>query len=231
MNVETTAHLVRALGARPAVLLYVSTDYVFDGEQGRPYDEHDAPRPVSVYGRSKLEGEREALRHPRAVVIRPSTLFGPGRMNFCDAVVRALQEGGTIEAFTDQTTSPTYTEDFAAMARELITALTRPAPTPNSVPGVESGGARLVWGPASRVVHLTNAGHASRVEFAHRVADLLGRSREAVRPIRMADQRRPARRPACSALTSTELMPLTGRMMRPWDDAVRAYLQQRRWLT
>ncbi|MBI4342971.1 MAG: dTDP-4-dehydrorhamnose reductase [Candidatus Omnitrophica bacterium] len=232
MNAKTTANLVRALGGAPAVLLYVSTDYVFDGEKGQPYNEQDAPRPISVYGQSKLEGEREALRHPRAVVVRPSTLFGPGRMNFCDAIVRALQEGRTIEAFVDQTTSPTYTEDLAEMMKELIVVLTQsgPAPTPNSVTGATSQATRLVWGRASRIVHMSNAGGASRVAFAHRIADLLGRSREAVRPIRMADQRRPAKRPAYSALTSAELVPLTGRMMRPWDDALHAYLRQRGWL-
>ena len=208
MNVEATGNLVRALRGGPAILLYVSTDYVFDGELGKPYDEQDRPNPVSVYGRSKLEGEQAAQRHPRTLVIRPSTLFGPARMNFCDAIVQALQAGRTIEAFADQTTSPTYAEDMAEAIAAFLPALQQPAR----------------W-PASRIVHLTNAGTATRVEFAHHVADLLRLSRELVRPIRMADQRRPARRPAYSALTSRELVPLLGKTLRPWTDAVRAYLR------
>ena len=212
MNVQATAHLVRALRGTPARLFYVSSDYVFDGAKGAPYDERDAPHPISVYGQSKLEGEVEALRHPAAVILRPSTLFGSGRMNFCDAIVGAAREGRTIEAFLDQTTSPTYTEDMAAMIRELIQAL---------------AGSRT---PVTRVVHITNAGSCTRVAFAHRVLDLLGRSRDLVRPIRMAQQQRPAKRPAYSALTTVALTPLTGRSMRSWDDALHAYLRQRGWL-
>ena len=211
MNVEATEHLVQALRGGPALLLYLSTDYVFDGTLGRPYDERETPNPVSVYGRTKLDGEQAARRHPHTLVVRPSTLFGPARMNFCDAIVQLLQAGRPIDAFADQTTSPTFSEDLAEAIRGILHALRRSAP----------------W-PASRTVHVTNAGAATRVEFAHRVADLLGVSLEAVRPIRTTDQQRPARRPAYSVLISRELVALVGSALRPWSDAVRAYLEKRK---
>ena len=212
LNAAATRHLVDALAGTPAWLVYVSSDYVFDGAKGAPYDEADAPRPLSVYGRSKLAGEAAALRHPRTLVVRPSTLFGPGRMNFCDFIVQQLLGGGIVEAFCDQTTSPTYTVDLAEALVDLLGAI------------------RQTSSMLSRVVHVANAGACTREAFAEYVADRLGHPRAGIRAIRMADQRRPARRPPCSALTSRYLKPLIGRELRPWDEAVTAYLRRRRWL-
>ena len=70
-NVQTTAHVVEALRTSACWLVYVSTDYVFDGRKGSPYDEDDAPHPISVYGRTKLEGEQVVLGEPRGIVVRP----------------------------------------------------------------------------------------------------------------------------------------------------------------
>jgi dTDP-4-dehydrorhamnose reductase len=122
-NVETTMHVVEAIRHTSCWLVYVSTDYVFDGKKGSPYDETDVPNPISVYGRTKLDAERRVLDYSHGVIVRPSTLFGPGRMNFCDRVVQAVLEGSTVEAFTDQATSPTFTEDAAAALGEMTIAL------------------------------------------------------------------------------------------------------------
>jgi dTDP-4-dehydrorhamnose reductase len=212
-NVQATANLVGALATTGAFLVYVSSDYVFDGTKGRPYDEGDAPKPLSVYGRSKVRGEHMTLQYARSIVVRPSTLFGAGRMNFCDQAVRRLREGQPVEAFVDQTTSPTYTDDLAEALDGLIRAL------------VGSG-----LGGKSRVYHLVNAGSCTRAEFAYRLADLLGRSRGQIRPIRVAEQHRPAPRPRYCALMTKELPNVIGRSLRPWDDALQSYLRQRGWL-
>ena len=212
-NVRTTEHIVQALEGTRAFLVQVSTDYVFDGTKGAPYQELDVPRPVNVYGRSKLEGEQAALRHPRAVVVRTSTLFGADRINFCDQIVTRLRAGQTVEAFTDQVTSPTYTVDLAEGIGDLGTTLSRSR-------GI----------PTARLFHITNTGACGRVALAERVADLIGGSRELILKVPMAAQRRPARRPAYSALTTTQLPLVIGRTLRPWDEALHAYLHQRRWL-
>ena len=207
LNVQTIQHVVAALRGLPTWLIYMSTDYVFDGVKAQPYDELDVPHPISVYGCSKLGGEATALRHPQAIVVRTSTLFGPGRMNFCDHLVSRLRQGQSVEAFRDQTTSPTYTEDLADGLRAVLEALPRKA-----VPG--------------RMLHVSNRGGCTRLAFAQRVADALGASRESIRVMAMAEQHRPAPRPPSSALTSRYLTTLIGSPLRPWDEALTAYLRQ-----
>lgn len=211
-NVETTMHVVEAIRHTSCWLVYVSTDYVFDGRKGSPYDETDAPNPISVYGRTKLDAERRVLDYSHGVIVRPSTLFGPGRMNFCDRVVQAVLEGSTVEAFTDQATSPTFTEDAAAVLGEMITALGKGR---QGIP---------------RIYHTANAGGCSRLVFAQRIVDLLERPRSCIQPVQLAQRALPARRPPVSLLTTTNLPALIGRRLRPWDEALRAYLRQRHLL-
>ena len=212
LNVRTVDHLCRALEERQPLLLALSTDYVFDGLKGRPYDEGDEPRPLSCYGRTKLAGEQRVLRYAKGYVIRPSTLFGAGRMNFCDAVVQRLQRHESVEAFADQTTSPTYTADVADGIEALIKAL----------------GTSLRNRP--RLYHMTNAGGATRVEFAKRVAAWLKQDDSLIRAVPMRDQHLPAPRPAYSALASRHLAHIIGRTLRPWDDALHAHLRQAHWI-
>ena len=216
-NVTAVERLVQSLGelkaTRPTLLVALSTDYVFDGRKGAPYAEGDPTNPINVYGRSKLAAEQAARAWPRAVIVRPSTLFGSGRTNFCDHIAMRLRAAEPVEAFGDQVTSPTYVEDLAEAIGQLSWRLWRS------------------WdahGP--RVFHLVNAGGCSRAAFALRIADLLRAPRGLIRVIPMAAQQRPAPRPAYSALTSVHSTTSIGRILRPWDEALHAYLQQRHWL-
>ena len=217
MNVEATANLLAAARAceKPPNVVHLSTDYVFDGTKGAPYAEDDPPRPLSVYGRSKLKAEVLVRGWPSALVVRTSTLFGDGRMNFCDHIVQCLREGRGVEVFSDQTTSPTWTDDLAAAIAELVAVI----------------GRRPIAAWPSRVVHLANAGGCTRLDLARRVAALTGGDERHIRPVRMADQQRPAPRPAYSALTTTYGPQFIGRRLRGWEDALIAYLRQRRWLS
>jgi len=212
-NVRTLEHLVASLDLERTLLIFISTDQVFDGTKGTAYDETDAPHPLGAYGRAKLAAEQAALRCPRSVVVRTSTLFGEGRMNFCHHIVARVTAGEPVEAFTDQVTSPTYTEDLAEALEELSRTL------------------MTSWDPTRpRLFHITNSGGASRVAFAERVAELVGAPRELIRGIPMAAQQRPAKRPPYSALTSRYLEHTIGRTLRRWDDAVFAYLRHRHWV-
>lgn len=204
-NVAATEHVVAAAVAQGARLVHVSTDYVFDGLQGAPYAEDDAPQPVSEYGRTKLAAE-QVVRQAAVpwLIIRPSTLFGPGRATFVDRVIRCAEAGEPVTAFADQTTSPSYAVDVA----EAI--------------------ARLLQAQATGVVHVANAGAASRPALARMMMELWGIAGVTVRAVPMASLQLPARRPVNSSLAIDRLRSLTGWVPRSWQDALRAYVSWKR---
>jgi dTDP-4-dehydrorhamnose reductase len=112
VNVGGTEAVARAATSVGALLVYPSTDYVFSGEGTRPYREHDATKPRSVYGRTKLEGENAARTTPRHLIVRTSWVFGEGR-NFVSAIVDRARHGGTLQVVADQIGRPTYAPDLA----------------------------------------------------------------------------------------------------------------------
>jgi dTDP-4-dehydrorhamnose reductase len=198
VNADGPENLANAAARAGAGLIHVSTDYVFDGRKGSPYDENDAPNPLSVYARSKHEGERRVLASgARACVLRTAWLYGRHGKNFVKAIQSAAARGGPLRVVADQVGSPTSTADLAA----AIAALMRT--------------------PAAGLYHVVNAGACSRFEFARAI---VGGNVE-VLPITTQEAARPAPRPAYSALTSvrwasTGLAPLRG-----WRDALEAYLR------
>lgn len=210
-NVQTSVHVARALETSSALLIYLSTDYVFDGAKSAPYVETDTPHPLSSYGRVKLDAELAVLSYPRNAVVRTSTLFGPGRTTFCEQVMTQLRLGRPMEAFVDQVTSPTYTMDLAEAIGALGQAL-RESPQ----------------GRRPRLYHMANTGACRRAAFAERVAQELGYPAELIRWIRMAEQRRPAPRPAYSALGSVHVPQVIGRTLPTWERALTIYLRQAR---
>jgi len=178
----TVAEACRGIGAR---LVHFSTDYVFDGREG-PSDEDKAPNPLSVYGRTKLEGERNALAAlPSALVIRTCANFGwnrlRGKENSVTTVVNRLRRGEPVPLFTDQWVSPSYVPHVARAALDLL----------------EKG--------ASGVVHVATAGCQTRLEAGEAVADVFRLPRELLRPTTMAGSRLVAPRPARSCLASRRL--------------------------
>jgi len=173
--VRWVAEACRAVGAH---LVHVSTDYVFDGTKRGPYLEDDLPNPQSVYGTSKLAGEREALALATAAVARTSWVCGLHGHNMVKTIRRLAQERDTLSFVSDQIGHPTFTADLApALHRLAVRRLTG-------------------------VFHLTNAGAVSWYEFAREVVRLMGQDPAMVRPITTAelDPPRPARRPANSVL-------------------------------
>jgi len=205
VNAEAPASLAalcRGLGVR---LLHVSTDYVFDGRGTRPLREDDPVGPLSEYGRSKLAGERAVLAAaPDFVVVRSSWVFGSGK-NFVASVcarARQLREeptGGPLRVVDDQIGSPTYAEDLAEGLVRLL----------------ERGGRGLY--------HLANRGVASRTQLARLALDVAGLADIEIQPVKTADFPLPAQRPLYSVLDCGRAEAL-GVRLRPWEEAVRAYL-------
>jgi dTDP-4-dehydrorhamnose reductase len=175
-NALSVRWLREACASTGSHLVTVSTDYVFDGTKDTPYVEWDDPDPTSVYGRSKLAGEREA--GPDAAVVRTSWVCGEHGSNMVATVLRLLPERDTLAFVDDQRGHPTFTADLAPALR------------------------RLAVERRSGIHHLTNAGAVSWFEFVREIVTLAGRDPDMVRPIRTADldPPRPAPRPANSVL-------------------------------
>lgn len=184
-------------------LMHISTDYVFDGEKAEPYVEEDEPRPLSVYGRTKLEGERQVQKHlDRSWIVRVCGVFGPYRNNFVSLVAELGKKGQSLRIVKDQMLAPTYTLDAAA--------------------GI---GRILRRGPYG-IYHLTNQGFVSRIEFTKEILRQLGLEKVPVVPISSAETNRPAPRPRNSRLENARLKRESIELLPQWQDAVRRYLAQ-----
>ena len=176
-----------------AHLVAISTDYVFDGTKAGPYQEWDTPNPTSVYGASKLAGEREAAAlGARAAVVRTSWVCGEHGPNMVKTIMRLAAERPALAFVDDQIGHPTLCADLGPMLRRI--ALDR----------------------RSGIHHVTNQGAVSWYEFARTVVAAMGKSPDIVSPITTADLQpaRPAKRPANSVLDNTVLrlggVPLLG---------------------
>lgn len=187
-----------------AHLVHVSTDYVFDGTLDRPYHEWDATNPTSVYGVSKLAGEREA--GPGAAVVRTSWVCGEHGNNMVKTVLRVSAEQESLSFVDDQRGCPTFTADLAPVLR------------------------RIAVDRRTGVHHVTNEGPVSWYEFVREIVAAAGRDPSMVHPIATADldPPRPAPRPANSVLDHAVLRASGLAPMRhfrePLDELVRRLL-------
>ncbi len=202
------AYLINGKGARNVTMaceeigcpvIYISTDYVFDGAKKGPYDEWDTTNPVNKYGLSKLLGERFVMSLTnRFYIVRTSWLYGRNGKNFVGTILRLLSEKEEIEVVDDQIGSPTYTYDLAVKLRELI-------------------------GRGYGIYHITNTSQCSWHGFAVEIAKLKGINKK-VKPITSDKFKRPARRPSFSVLDSTMLRLEGIKELRHWQEALKEYL-------
>jgi dTDP-4-dehydrorhamnose reductase len=192
-----------------ALLIHVSTDYVFSGEgkHGQPLSEAVDPYPLSSYGRSKLAGEEalRALMPESSLIVRTSWLFGPDGADFVGRVRHSARSGRPIEVVEDQWGSPTLVDDLAS-----------------SLSRIASIGRR--GGIDTAVLHVANSGFASRYELARSVYALTGRDPDLVKPVVTRNDDTTAVRPSWSALTSVHLCDLDLPALRPWEEALAALL-------
>ena len=205
VNGEGTRRIAEGCRRANAGLVYVSTDYVFDGEKDRPYLEADDPGPLNVYGRSKLAGE-EATRAlaPRWAIVRTAWLYGVHGKNFVKTILDRARAGQPLRVVDDQVGSPTYAADLA------------------------EGIALLLAGGHTGVFHLTNSGACSWFAFAREIVRLAGFDPGIVTPMTSAELDRPARRPARSILASAAWKAAGLPPLRPWPEALAAMLARLR---
>jgi dTDP-4-dehydrorhamnose reductase len=200
VNGAGAGNIAAAAAAVEASVVYVSTDYVFDGSKGAPYVETDQPAPLSAYGRTKLAGEEAtAAANKRHFVVRSSWLFGIGGSNFVETMLRLAEDHGEVLVVRDQVGSPTYTWHLAYGIVRLIE-------------GVEFG-----------IHHMAAEGRCSWYDFAREIFEqahveckVLSGTTEMLG--------RPAPRPAFSALTSQREHAIR---LPSWQDGLAGYLAQR----
>lgn len=221
VNGAGPGYLATAARQVGAMLVQVSTDYVFDGRGQTPYREEDAPAPKSVYGQSKLKGEQQIVASglEEYFIVRTSWLFGPGGGNFVETVLRLAGEREVLTIVHDQIGSPTYTADLAGAIYRLIDlALTN--------------GHRPEVAAPFGLYHFANAGQCSWYEFAREILTryqaLKGGMKAAkVEPIGTADYPLPAPRPAYSVFDTSKFKQTTGATIPAWQDALGRYLAVR----
>lgn len=209
VNAFGVRSLARAAADVGALFVHYGTDFVFDGESEAPYHESDPPRPLSVYGRSKLLGERYAAEALRYYVLRLASLFGGGlhpggrrRGSTLDRIADAMLAGRDVNAFVDRIASPSYVDDVAHATSRLLSI-----------------------GAPEGVYHCVNSGMASWYDMSLEAARLLGATARVV-PIRMRDVTVTAARPRFCALSNGRLA-AAGVAMPAWQDALARYLRER----
>jgi len=195
INGQAVGWLAEACEAEKALLVQISTDYVFDGKGTRPYREDDPANPVSVYGSSKLEGERQAACCPRHIIARTGWLYGAWGKNFFNTMLNIAAQGRAMRVVDDQRGSPTTCR---ALARQLKM-------------GIEEG-----W---QGLVHATCGGETTWYGFAKAIFETLGLKAD-LAPCTTADYPTPARRPAYSVLDGAHRAELGTDLMPHWREAL-----------
>ncbi len=202
VNVDGAVHVATEAARCGSRLISISSDYVFGGEKGRPCRETDAPAPLSVYGRTKWEGEQGVMdHHPAPVIFRTCGLYGPGGRHFPGAVARRIRAREPLQVVGDQIVSPTYSSD---LARTIVSCLDR---------------------PISGIYHAANDGAVSWADFAREIAAVMGAADFPITVIPSSALNRAAARPAFSALDCGKLAAEHGLRLRGWRDALRAFYE------
>ncbi len=208
VNVVGTHNVAESLLERKIPVIFISTDFVFDGKKGSPYVEDDNANPLSVYGKTKLEAENIIKGSLEDYVIaRTSWLYGQGGKNFVDTIISRGRSEEKLKIVDDQRGSPTYVCDLAGALKKLV----------------ESVGVR-----GQKTYHISNSGECSWYGFACEALKLAGlRDKVRVETTTSEELARPATRPRFSVLDNNKFQEATGHKMRSWQEAVREYLSER----
>jgi dTDP-4-dehydrorhamnose reductase len=201
VNAQGTTMVARAAATLNARLIYLSTDYVFDGTKATPYLEEDMPHPINAYGQSKREGEIAALAGcPNTLVVRTAWLYGHAGNNFVKTIMRLATEKPFLDVVGDQRGCPTNADDLALVLKDLVKSDLR------------------------GVCHVTNTGNCTWHEFAEAIVNRMDLSIP-VRPITTAQAGRLARRPAYSVLAPGRLA-MVRALLPHWQDALARFVKE-----
>ena len=205
VNADGAESVARAAHRAGATMLYVSTDYVFDGEKRAPYTEEDPTHPLSRYAASKLEGERRVaeVTPEGSLIVRSGWLYGSGK-GFVDWALHRFDSGEVVRAVRDQMGSPTWVQDLA----EALLA--------------------LIERRRSGIFHVVNPGETSWWGAAQFLAELVGADASRIEGIMLEDLGRPAPRPSYSVLAVEKFEDATGLCLRPWKETLASYVSEKK---
>jgi dTDP-4-dehydrorhamnose reductase len=203
VNVDGTRNVALACREAKAAMIYLSTNYVFDGSKTEPYLEDDPIAPLSVYGRSKADGEEQVRSVlERFCIVRTAWLYTPGGRNFVETMLRLAEKQDTLRVVADQFGSPTYAPDLAAAVGGLI---------------VQGG---------QGIYHLTNSGSCSWHQWAEAVMRQAGMAEIKVVPIPAAEYPRPATPPRNGVIANRHGAS-QGITLRPWEEGLQDFFRRR----
>ena len=214
INSEGTENVALGCKETGATIVYISTDFVFDGKKRTPYKETDRTNPLSVYAESKSLGENAIDRILTGYfIIRTGWLYGKNGKNFVDTIIAKAGFEKELRVVDDQAGSPTYTKDLAKAIHELLNKIRSQGPVISS------------YGPG--IYHVSNSGSVSWYEYAKVILSLSG-SKTKVVPMTSRELNRPAERPAMSVLDNSKFTGFTGYKMRNWKEALEDYIKTKK---
>lgn len=206
LNVESVEQLAKLCAQYRKRLIHFSTDYVFDGKKDSPYDESASTNPLSIYGKTKQEGEKKLFQHlPRAVLIRTSWLFGKGGSDFVEKMIELMQKRDRLEVVNDQMGKPTYCDDLVEATLNLLD---------------EEG-----------IFHFANSGVVSWFEWAQEILKKLEEQKRPIlcrelRPIAASEYQTAAIRPSYSVLRTKKYEQTVQKTPRSWKEGLAKYLKE-----
>lgn len=204
INSGAVGNLGQAAAKHGVKVIHISTDYVFNGETFRPYEENDEPYPQSIYGRTKLEGEGLLTSFSnKAMIIRTAWLYSEFGNNFVKTMLRLADEKDEINVVADQIGTPTYAGDLAHIIHQIINY--------------------KEWKPG--IYHFTNEGVASWYDFTKAIFELTGKKTK-VNPIRTSQYPTPAKRPLYSVLSKDKIKRTFGVEIPYWRDSLKSCLKE-----
>ncbi|BCA80092.1 dTDP-4-dehydrorhamnose reductase [Desulfuromonas sp. AOP6] len=221
VNGEGPGLLAQLASEIDAVLVHVSTDFVFSGDKKEPYHEEDPTGPLSVYGQSKLLGEQRIIESglKKYFIVRTSWLYGLGGNNFVETMIRLAKERTELKVVDDQWGTPTWTDDLAEAIFQLLTLGDTPHPSPLTPPSPYG------------VYHFSNEGECSWYQFAVEIIDQARKSEslkvENILPIPTEGYPLPAQRPKYSVMSKEKYKAATGRQVPEWRESLGKYFQER----
>ena len=203
LNVIGPKNLVTLAKKKGIRLIHISTDYVFDGRKGSAYLETDAVHPINVYGKTKLEGEKEVLQYEKGLSFRTSSIYGPGKPGMITGMIEALKTEKEVRHISDQVSSPTYTKDIAAAIVAILDQV--------------------------GIFHFTNLGEVSRYGLLVHLWHLLQKKKISLQCSRVIsvtqkEAKRKAIRPEWSVLSTRKIEPFLKHPIRTWEEALREYV-------